>query len=179
MNLKGETRQAKAMRWDDFYDLVTLFTGAKYYPEYVSNEIRYYDNDGEGKFNEEEFYAWIARNYHGIDEVTSIHADNLGLTDIDEPTVWIVFKPTAPTASEYACRIMTMLNGGLSSQADLVAAMMLHHRTLQQLFTRLCREWINANASAPDTKFDGRNEATQKWAKALKPISDTIPLPYI
>lgn len=176
MKLEGSAKHVQVMSWDDFAYLVSQYSGGKASPTYALDGISYYigdDFNGEEDFNEEEFFAWIARNYDGIAEVTSIHAD-----DCDSPGVWICYRPSTPTPTEHANLIMEMLNSSNNNE-KIVDEMMHHHRTLQQKFTRLCRAWIDANASAPDTKFDGRNEATQAWAKAVKPVSDTVTLPYI
>lgn len=176
MKLEGKSNHVQVMSWDDFAYLVSRYSGGKASPTCALDGISYWygdDFNGEEEFDEKDFCAWIARNYDGIAEVTSIHAD-----DCDSPGVWICYRPTTPTPAEYANLITDMLNGNCS-ETKLVEALMYHHRTLQQSFTRLCRAWIDANAAAPDVHFDGRNEATQKWAKAVKPASDTVSLPFI
>ena len=55
------------------------------------------------------------------------------------------------------------------------------HRTLQQNFTRLCIHWLCTCAS-DEYRYDGRNEASHKVARALilSQDSDLIgELPYI
>lgn len=179
MKLEGKSNHVQVMSWDDFSYLVSRYSGGKASPTYALDGISYWygdDFNGEEEFDEKDFCAWIARNYDGIAEVTSIHAD-----DCDSPGVWICYRPTTPTPAECADFIMDMLNGHCSGP-KLVEELMnpRHHRTLQQAYTRVfCRAWIDANAAADDARFDGRNEATQRWAKAVKPASDSVPLPFI
>lgn len=49
---------------------------------------------------------------------------------------------------------------------DLVAVLLIDHRTLQQSFSRLCCKWFEGLAEAPHG-FDLRNEASFKLAQAF------------
>lgn len=63
---------------------------------------------------------------------------------------------------------------GFNSDA-FSAQMMREHRTLQQNFMRLIRDYCKYVAEQPDYMFDGRNEASRKFAKAVSEIKDGLP----
>lgn len=61
----------------------------------------------------------------------------------------------------------------------IAQAMLGEHRTLQQNFTRLCREWLIAIGECDEWLVDGRNEASHELGKKLLPILDEANLPII
>ena len=48
---------------------------------------------------------------------------------------------------------------------EFVEQMAVEHRTLQQVFTRLCVAWFEHLASLTEHQYDARNEASVKLAK--------------
>jgi len=70
-------------------------------------------------------------------------------------------------ARECARRIGSMLNSGSDAATEqFIDQMSAEHRTLQQLFTRLCLHWFKYNSETPF--FDGRNEYTVKVSKEIR-----------
>ena len=59
----------------------------------------------------------------------------------------------------------------------IAQAMLGEHRTLQQNFTRLCKEWLIAVGESE--WYDGRNEASHELGKKLAPILKDTCLPFI
>lgn len=60
---------------------------------------------------------------------------------------------------------------------EFVDEMSRQHRTLQQRYTFLCVAWLKKLA---DTEYyDGRNEASVKFAKSIKKELDDATFPYI
>ena len=59
----------------------------------------------------------------------------------------------------------------------IAQAMLSEHRTLQQNFTRLCKEWLIAIGETG--WVDGRNEASHELGKKLTPILKDACLPFI
>ena len=71
-----------------------------------------------------------------------------------------------------------MLNYG-GRPERIAKAMTNEHRTLQQMFMRLCYEYIKLRASE-DFLYDGRNEASHKLAKKMiDGLDEYEPLPFI
>jgi hypothetical protein len=68
-------------------------------------------------------------------------------------------------AAKVADAVTRFLNH--SNPADLAKAIGRDHRTLQQLFTRVCVEWINNLSKLEAGGFDLRNEDSVRLAKAL------------
>lgn len=53
------------------------------------------------------------------------------------------------------------------------------HKTLQQSFMRLIRDYMEYVTDMPDYCFDGRNEASKTFAKAATEATENITLPFI
>lgn len=68
--------------------------------------------------------------------------------------------------TENVRKVSDMLNSFSFSSKDFCKEFTKEHRTIQQSLTRLCVEWLCTCAS-DDYRFDGRNEASHKIAKAL------------
>ena len=56
---------------------------------------------------------------------------------------------------------------------------MCEHRTIQQNFMRLIRDYIDYVAAQPDYMFDGRNEASQDFAKKASEATKDNRLPMV
>ena len=72
----------------------------------------------------------------------------------------------------------TLNTFGLDYQG-IAQAMLSEHKTLQQNFTMLCREWLIAIGECDEWLVDGRNEASHELGKKLLPLLDEAQLPYI
>lgn len=68
--------------------------------------------------------------------------------------------------TENVRKVSEMLNSFSFSPEDFCKEFTKEHRTLQQNLTRLCINWLCTCAS-DDYRYDGRNEASHKIAKAL------------
>ena len=68
--------------------------------------------------------------------------------------------------TENVQKVSDMLNSMSFDPEEFCKEFTREHRTIQQNFTRLCIHWLSTCAS-DDYRFDGRNEASHKIAKAL------------
>lgn len=68
---------------------------------------------------------------------------------------------------------------GSDGAAALIAGLTGEHRTLQQGVVRFLRDYLNWLARADDMYFDGRNEASRKFARAVVKATDDVGLPLI
>ena len=83
---------------------------------------------------------------------------------------------TEKVVSTFSDYINTMsYKAAIDRFVDLMAR---QHRTLQQSFTALCFAWLRKVAS-DDYSVDGRNEASQKAAKAIPSDLLDPPLPFV
>jgi hypothetical protein len=74
------------------------------------------------------------------------------------------------TPNEMAEELARFLNNfSCRPSEDLVKAMLLQHRTLQQAFSRFCLRWFESLAETPHG-FDKRNEASVELAKEIVKI---------
>lgn len=80
---------------------------------------------------------------------------------------------------ETARAFVNALNSFGVDYRGIAQAMLGEHRTLQQNFTRLCREWLIAIGECDEWLVDGRNEASHELGKKLLPILDEAILPFI
>ena len=83
--------------------------------------------------------------------------------------------------TENVRKVSDMLNSFSFSPEEFCKEFTKEHRTIQQNLTRLCIHWLCTCAS-DDYRYDGRNEASHKVARALilSQDSDVIgELPYI
>ena len=71
----------------------------------------------------------------------------------------------AKVAVETMSRFCNVLDRDFA--ADVIKGMAIEHRTLQQAFTGLCLKWLCHLAELPENRYDGRNEASVKMAKAI------------
>ena len=76
------------------------------------------------------------------------------------------------TGPELAKEIASSLNSFSFDTKGFCKEMMNEHRTLQQNFMRLIRDYIEYVAGLPDYMFDGRNEASRDYAKKVAEIED-------
>lgn len=60
---------------------------------------------------------------------------------------------------------------------QFVERMSCSHRTLQQTFTQLCAAWLTHLSKTEH--YDGRNEASVKFARAIKAELDKAYFPFI
>jgi len=82
--------------------------------------------------------------------------------------------------SKHIARIITTeLNQFGVDYEGVAQALLGEHRTLQQNFTRLCREWLIAVGECEDWLVDGRNEASHELGKKLTPLLKDAYLPFI
>jgi hypothetical protein len=70
------------------------------------------------------------------------------------------------TPKEMASLITDFLNKYNAPTSEMLAHMTSEHRTLQQLFTSLCLEWI-AICAHEDYRHDLRNEGSHEVCKKL------------
>lgn len=78
---------------------------------------------------------------------------------------------------EMAQQITQYVNNLSFNPDEFVDEMSKQHRTLQQRYTLLCVAWLKKLA---DTEYyDGRNEASVKFAKSIKKELDDATFPYI
>ena len=68
------------------------------------------------------------------------------------------------------------LNSFNFSPKDFCDVMKHEHKTLQQSFTRLCRDWLLTCADE-SYDYDGRNEASHEFGKMIKDLE--VKLPFI
>ena len=73
--------------------------------------------------------------------------------------------------TENVRKVSDMLNSFSFDPEDFCKEFSKEHRTIQQNFTRLCVHWLCTCAS-DDYRYDGRNEASHKLAKALMTSQD-------
>ena len=83
---------------------------------------------------------------------------------------WGYYKPTA---GELASLVSDYLNGCSSSMDSFFEQLGKDHRTLQQLFTRLCCGWFRFNAERAKSEqanwyFDPRNDDTKELSLKLE-----------
>lgn len=70
--------------------------------------------------------------------------------------------------TETASRMADLVNYSIGTGSEaFINEMRTKHRTLQQSFTRLCLQWLEHMAN-PETRVDGRNEASQNIARTLE-----------
>ncbi len=80
--------------------------------------------------------------------------------------------------TELAKVIGNSLNTFSFDKKGFCETMMKEHRTIQQNFMRLIRDYIEYVSEQPDYMFDGRNEASRDFAKKVMQIEDNQ-LPYV
>ena len=80
---------------------------------------------------------------------------------------------------ELAKEISNSLNTYGFDTKGFCETMMGEHRTLQQSFMRLIRDYIQYVAEQPDYMFDGRNEASREFAKRIESMSADACIPFI
>lgn len=68
--------------------------------------------------------------------------------------------------TENVRKVSDMLNSFSFNPEEFCKEFSREHRTIQQNFTRLCINWLCTCAS-DDYRFDARNEASHRVAKAL------------
>lgn len=68
--------------------------------------------------------------------------------------------------TENVRKVSDMLNSFSFNPEEFCKEFSREHRTIQQNFTRLCIHWLCTCAS-DDYRFDARNEASHRVAKAL------------
>lgn len=68
--------------------------------------------------------------------------------------------------TENVRKVSDMLNSFSFNPEEFCKEFSREHRTIQQNFTRLCINWLCTCAS-DDYRFDARNEASHRIAKAL------------
>ena len=73
---------------------------------------------------------------------------------------------------ELAKEIGNSLNTFSFDKKGFNETMMREHRTIQQNFMRLIRDYIAYVAEQPDYMFDGRNEASRDFARKVMQIED-------
>ena len=83
------------------------------------------------------------------------------------------------TGTELAKEIASSLNSFGFDTKGFCKEMMQEHRTLQQSFMRLIRDYIEYVAEQPDYMFDGRNEASRDFAKQVMDATIDGRLPMI
>ena len=74
--------------------------------------------------------------------------------------------------------VSTMLNSFSFNPEEFCKQFTKEHRTIQQNFTRLCIHWLCTCAS-DEYRYDGRNEASHKVAKALIEKQDADFIGYL
>ena len=80
---------------------------------------------------------------------------------------------------ELAKEIGSSLNTYGFDTKGFCETVMNEHRTLQQSFMRLIRDYIKYVAEQPDYMFDGRNEASREYAKRIQSMSADACIPFI
>lgn len=73
---------------------------------------------------------------------------------------------TPSTPKEMASAITDFLNKYNAPTSEMLAHMTAEHRTLQQLFTSLCLEWI-AICAHDDYRYDLRNQGSHEACKRI------------
>lgn len=73
--------------------------------------------------------------------------------------------------TENVRKVSDMLNSFSFDPEKFCEEFSKEHRTIQQNLTRLCIHWLCTCAS-DDYRYDGRNEASHKLAKALMTSQD-------
>ena len=73
---------------------------------------------------------------------------------------------------ELAKEIASSLNTFSFDKKGFCETMMHEHRTIQQNFMRLIRDYMQFVAEQPDYMFDGRNEASRDFARKVAEIED-------
>ena len=77
---------------------------------------------------------------------------------------------------ELAKAIANALNSFGFNHNEFNQQMMQEHRTLQQSFMRLIRNYCVYVSEQPDYMFDGRNEAAREFAKKVAEIEIGLPM---
>lgn len=79
---------------------------------------------------------------------------------------------------ELAKEVSSSLNTFSFDTKGFCETMMHEHRTLQQNFMRLIRDYIAYVAEQPDYMFDGRNEASRDYARQITDmyLDDRLPM---
>ena len=83
--------------------------------------------------------------------------------------------------AENVRKVSDMMNSMGFNPEEFCKEFTKEHRTLQQNFTRLCINWLCVCAS-DEYRYDGRNEASHRIAKALLESQDADfigSIPYI
>ena len=80
---------------------------------------------------------------------------------------------------ELAREIGSSLNTFSFDTKGFCKSMMEEHRTIQQNFMRLIRDYIEYVAEQPEYMFDGRNEASREFARRVVEVTDDVGLPLI
>lgn len=80
---------------------------------------------------------------------------------------------------ELAQVIGTSLNCSGFKSKEFCETMQDEHRTLQQSFMRLIRDYLENVADRPDCCFDARNEASKEFARAAVKATEKVALPFI
>lgn len=80
---------------------------------------------------------------------------------------------------ELAKEIGSSLNTFSFDKSGFCEEMMREHRTIQQSFMRLIRDYIDYVAEQPDYQFDGRNKASRDFAKKVAEATKDNRLPMI
>ena len=83
------------------------------------------------------------------------------------------------TGTELAKEIGSSLNTFSFDKKGFCKEMMNEHRTIQQNFMRLIRDYIQYVAEQPDYMFDGRNEDSREFAKQVVEATMDCRLPMI
>ena len=73
---------------------------------------------------------------------------------------------------ELAKEIASSLNTFSFDKKGFCETMIREHRTIQQNFMRLIRDYMQFVAEQPDYMFDGRNEASRDFARKVTQIED-------
>ena len=73
---------------------------------------------------------------------------------------------------DLAKEIGSSLNTFSFDKKGFCETMMREHRTIQQNFMRLIRDYMRFVAEQPDYMFDGRNEASRDFARKVAEIED-------
>ena len=77
---------------------------------------------------------------------------------------------------ELAKEIANTMNSFGFDYAAFNIQMMQEHKTLQQNFMRLIRNYCVYVAEQPDYMFDGRNQASREFAKKVTEIEIRLPM---
>lgn len=80
---------------------------------------------------------------------------------------------------ELAREIGSSLNTLSFDTKGFCETMMNEHRTIQQSFMRLIRDYIEYVADQPEYMFDDRNEASREYAKRIQSMGADACIPFI